>query len=299
MKQLFKPYQEITHYNEPIARHTSFRIGGPAEVFVTPQHNDQILEIYQLCLKEGLPVFILGNGTNILVRDEGVKGVVLRINTRQIQMKDDIIVVDAGYPLSHLLTRCLDTGLTGLESMAGIPGSVGGAVVMNAGGKYGNIGDIVSFVKVIKRKNKHAPSDTQCLTLSKSQLKFGYRSSNLKDKFIVLGATIQLEHSTPGQVKALFQEILAEKDTGQPLAAKSAGCIFKNPPGKLTAGQLIEKAGLKGTRIGNALISPKHANFIVNAGNATAQDVLKLVDLIQKTVYERFGVRLDLEIEIW
>jgi len=300
MKKLFKDYQSITRYNEPMARHTSWRIGGPVEVFITPQNNDQLLEIYQICLKEGLPVFVLGGGTNLLVKDEGIKGVVIRIGSKQIQVKNDIITVETGYSLAHLVAKSIERGLTGLEAMAGVPGSVGGAIAMNAGGKYGNIGDVISRVRGIKRKaDRGTKKNIEIITLSKSQLRFGYRFSNIKDKFIVLEARLELTSSTPRQVKALFQEVLIEKQNIQPLAAKSAGCVFKNPSGRLTAGQLIEKVGLKATRIGDASIATKHANFFINRGKAKARDVLKLIDIVQHRVYQERGVKLELEIEIW
>lgn len=300
MKRLFKDYQNITRYDEPMARHTSWRIGGTVEVFITPQNNDQFLEIYQICLKEGLPVFVLGSGTNLLVRDEGIKGVVIRIGSKQIRVENDIITVETGYSLAHLVAKSIEKGLAGLEGMAGVPGSVGGAIAMNAGGKYGNIGDVISRVRGIKRKvDRNTKKNIEIITLSKSQLRFGYRSSNIKDKFIVLEARLELTSSTPRQVKALFQEVLVEKQNIQPLAAKSAGCVFKNPPGRLTAGQLIEKVGLKATRIGDASIATKHANFFINRGKAKARDVLKLIDIVQHRVYQERGVKLELEIEIW
>ena len=298
INQLFRPFQTITRYDEPMSKHTYFRIGGPAEVFITPETNTQVLDIYRLCHEHQLPFYILGNGSNLLVRDEGLKGVVIKINSQELQIKDDTITVGAGFSLAQLVSRTMESGLTGLELLAGIPGSVGGAIAMNAGGEYGNMGDVIQNVEAIKLLTyKDNSPDIQII--KRKQLRFGYRNSNLKNKFIILSAQLQLETSTQAQVKAMFQEIMSEKHNAQPLADKSAGCVFKNPPGHLTTGQMIEKAGLKGTKIGGAMVSTKHSNFIVNTNNATAADVLKLIELIKEKIDKQFEVELELEIEIW
>ncbi|MEK7309856.1 MAG: UDP-N-acetylmuramate dehydrogenase [Planctomycetota bacterium] len=288
IKNIFVSYKSIIRYNEPMAKHTSFHIGGRAEVFITPKNLAQLSGIYRLCCKKKIPIHILGRGTNLLVNDRGVKGVVLKPEWINLERKGNKITVSSAYPLARLVQESAKMGLSGLEPLVGIPGSVAGAVMMNAGGKYGQIGDVVKSVKVITK-------DGRIKTVNK--IRFGYRWSNLKGK-LLSEVTLQLKPTTSAAVRSRIGEILREKRQTQPLADWSAGCVFTNPT-RSSAGMLIDKAGLKGLTIGGAKISTKHANFIVNAGKAKGKDVLKLINIIKKTVRKKFGVNLGLEIETW
>ena len=288
LKNLFAPYKDIVRYNEPLAKHTSFHIGGRAEVFITPRNLAQLSGIYRLCCQKKIPIHILGRGTNLLVNDRGVKGVVLKPEWMNLERKGNRIAVSSAYPLARLVQDSVKMGLSGLEAMVGIPGSVGGAVVMNAGGKYGQIGDVVKSVRVITR-------DGRIKTVNK--IRFAYRWSNLKGELLA-EVTLQLKPSTLIAVSSRIKAILNEKKQTQPLADWSAGCVFTNPV-HYSAGALIDKAGLKGLTIGGAKISTKHANFIVNTGKAKARDVLKLIDIIKKTIRKKFNIDLQLEIEKW
>ncbi|MBI4833893.1 MAG: UDP-N-acetylmuramate dehydrogenase [Planctomycetes bacterium] len=308
LKELFKPYGKITRFNEPLSKHTSFGIGGPAEVFISPTDIDQLKEIYALCRENKLPVHILGNGTNLLVSDKGVKGIVIKTNLTGLNISGKNIEVEAGYGLSHLINKCISAGLQGFEVLAGIPGSIGGAVAMNAGGKYGNISDYLASVIILNRFGEESLID-------KSKLTFGYRTSSLKGKNVILSANFRLNGATPDELKNRFQKILEEKNLLQPLADKSAGCVFKNPARSATsgspdnfgnvptesvgAGKLIDQTGLKGYAIGGAKVSEKHANYIINTGNAKSEDITNLINHIQNVVKTKFNISLEPEIEMW
>lgn len=291
LKKIFETYQSSTKFDELMSKHTSFGVGGPARVFISPTDIEQIKEIYLLCQENKLPVFILGNGTNLLVSDKGVDGVVIKPALTGISLSGSNIEVETGYALSHLVIKMINEGLGGLEGLAGVPGTVGGAVIMNAGGKYGTIGNYVSSVMGLNRFGEETIID-------KSRITFGYRTSSLKGKLLILSVNLRLTKSNPAELKENFQGILKEKNLSQPLAERSAGCAFKNPPQEY-AGALIEKAGLKGYAIGGAKVSEKHANFIVNTGNATAKDIIALMKYIRETIKSKLGISLESEIEIW
>jgi len=300
LQQLFEPYKEIVRFNEPMSKHTSFGIGGPAEIFITPRTIEETQEIYLLCQRNKLPVRALGNGTNLLVRDEGVKTVVIKQILTGLNFSGHYVEVEAGYSLAHLVRECLHQGLSGLEGLAGIPGSVGGAVAMNAGGKYGTIGKYISSIIALNRFGEEQFIDG-------SRITFGYRTSSLKNNpaspaggFIILSITLKLAKGDPAELKKRFEDVLREKSETQPLGARSAGCAFKNPPEpNPSAGKLIDEAGLKGYTIGGAQVSDKHANFIINKGNGSANDILTLLKHIQKTVRTKSGIALEPEVEIW
>ena len=289
--ELFKKYQKISRFNEPLAKYTSFKLGGPADVFITPQTIVELSEIYQLCLKESLPVYFLGGGTNLLVKDEGVKGVVVSITFDRLVVKDEAVLVESGYSLNNLIIFLIKAGLGGLESLAGVPGSVGGAVMMNAGGHHGTIGEFVESVIALDKNGKLKP-------VEKDQINFGYRATEIKDSVCIVKMILRLKKTDPVVLKEKFQEILKAKGQSQPLGGKNAGCVFKNPLDQ-SAGALIDQAGLKGLTVGGAKVSEQHANFIINTGSATAQDVLSLMEQIKKTVAEQFKVELEPEIKIW
>jgi UDP-N-acetylmuramate dehydrogenase len=275
-----------------MSKHTTFHIGGRARVFITPKNLSQTQEIYRLCHRKKLPIYILGKGSNILVKDKGIKSVVIKPEWQTLKREGNKVTVSSAYPLSRLVNESAKMGLSGLEPLAGIPGTVGGAVVMNAGGKYGQIADVIESVQVINKNGM-----TKTFRASKGELYFDYRYSNLRNK-LVSEVSIKLKLSTPEKVRRCIKEILTEKKRTQPLNAWSAGCVFKNQP-CYSVGALIDQAGLKGTACGGAKVSTKHANFIVNTGNAKAKDVLGLIDIIKRTVCEKFKVNLKLEIERW
>jgi UDP-N-acetylmuramate dehydrogenase len=275
----------------PLASVTSFHIGGPAEYFVEPESLDELLGVVDRCIGEGVPVRMLGGGCNILADDRGVSGAVLRLSKmRDISRVDNTIVCEAGASLPRLVRRAEEWGLSGLEPLVGIPGTVGGAIAMNAGGGQGCIGDALQSVTTLDRYGRIRKRDAAKLDLS-------YRKTDLRGE-IVAGATFALEETGPAEAAARRAEILRAKSESQPLSSWSAGCVFKNTGGR-GAGELIDRAGLKGLRKGQAVVSEKHANFILNEGGATSRDVRKLISAVRRGVRKTFGVDLELEIEFW
>ena len=278
--------------NEPMKNHTTFKIGGPAQYYVTPESVTQIQEVVSLCRNMNIPLHVIGNGSNILVGDDGVDGVVLALfNTFSgYEIKDNVITVQAGMSLIKLAVVALREGLTGLEFASGIPGSVGGAVYMNAGAYDGQMKDVVSSVTVL---------DEACniRILGRDELDMGYRTSAVaKHNMIVLQVVIELKYGDKEQIKARMNQLSELRKQKQPLEYPSAGSTFKRPEGYF-AGKLIADAGLKGYGIGGAAVSEKHAGFVVNIGGATAKDVVELTDYIKKRIMEQFGVTLELEIK--
>ncbi|MFH1904486.1 MAG: UDP-N-acetylmuramate dehydrogenase [bacterium] len=303
-KELCNLIRGEIRFNELLSKHTSFRIGGPADVWIYPKDISDIKNILMLCNSHNTPVTILGGGTNILISDRGIRGVVLNLERGLfgIKIKGERITCGAGALLSKPLKQAARKELTGLEFTAGIPGTVGGAVSMNAGTKeirnpkseirnikYTAIGDLVGSVKVIDTKGNVSE-------LGKDDLLFEYRKSNLS-KYIILEVKLQLKISSKKEINDSISLFLEHKKSTQVLDTPSAGCIFKNPDGH-SAGRLIDQAGLKELAIGDAQISEKHANFIVNNGNASAQDVLELIKKIKLKVFEKTGIKLEEEIKI-
>jgi len=279
--------------NEPMKKHTSFKIGGPADLLVVPSSGEQIKCTLQICRDAGVPVFTMGNGSNLLVKDKGIRGVVLKIceNFSQLWMDGTLIRAQAGVLLSALSRAALDAHLAGLEFASGIPGTLGGAIFMNAGAYGGEMKDVTEWVWAIDMEGHD-------YRLSKEELKFGYRSSVIQEKgLIVLEAGIRLTPGDYEKSKALIADLTKRRQEKQPLQYPSAGSTFKRPPGYY-AGKLIQDAGLKGARIGDAQVSELHSGFIINLGNATAQDVLDLIKLIQERVKEKFGVDMQPEVRI-
>jgi UDP-N-acetylmuramate dehydrogenase len=275
-------------------RHTTFRIGGPAKIFYEPEQVDELSETLRRFAEQGERVYILGAGSNLLVRDEGVAGAVIALRKgagfRDVKIEGCCVTAGAGVPLARLVKMASEAGLSGLEALVGIPGTVGGAARMNAGGRHGNIGPMVQSALVMK-------PDGAVERMPREKLVFGYRTSNLKET-IVLELELSLKEDQREAVVERTRAIYEEKKKSQPLFEPSAGCVFKNPPGQ-SAGALIDKAGLKGTAVGGAVVSEKHANFIVNRGGATASDVLKLIEIVRERVRNQFNTALELEVEIW
>ena len=278
--------------NEPMKNHTTFKIGGPAQYYVTPESVTQIQEVVSLCRDMNIPLHVIGNGSNILVGDDGVDGVVLALfNTfSDYEIKDNVITAQAGMSLIKLAVIALREGLTGLEFASGIPGSVGGAVYMNAGAYDGQMKDVVTSVTVLDEAGN-------IRILGRDELDMGYRTSAVaKHNMIVLQVIIELKTGDKEQIKDRMNQLSELRKQKQPLEYPSAGSTFKRPEGYF-AGKLIADAGLKGYSIGGAAVSEKHAGFVVNMGGATAKDVVELTDYIKKGIIEQFGVTLELEIK--
>jgi len=289
---------------EPLAQQTSFKIGGPADIWVELNDPMEFMRLARFLKGNSIPMHIIGGGTNILVGDRGLRGVTIstRAYDRLDFSRDAGIIVSAGVKISRLVRESMNRSLKGLEFMAGIPGTVGGAIRMNAGIKVGNngtraiyrgMGELVEEVGVISGKLG------TFYILSEKELKFGYRDSNLKDSIILWAKMKKLTKDDKDEIAASVREFLGYKKKVQELNRPSAGCIFKNIAGsKLTSGQLIESSGLKGARAGDAYVSNKHANFIINMGKARASDVLRLIDIVRQKVKKGYGVWLELEIEL-
>ena len=286
--------------NEPLGRHTSFGIGGPADLLAHPIDRDDLLALLAAVKARGLRYFVLGGGTNVLVKDGGFRGVVISLrHLETIRIEREyrsvggafvVISAEAGAPLARLHLFAAEQGLTGLEFAAGIPGSVGGAVCMNAGTTAGEIGDVIESVTFLS-------ADGKLIVRNREEMGFGYRTANVPEGHLVVEAKVALRHGDKQKIKARVKELQEKRKHSQPGGFPCAGSVFKNPLEE-SAGRLIEGANLKGKRIGDAQISDKHANFIVNVGKAKAKDVLALMKLIQQTVLDVHGVRLEPEIKI-
>lgn len=277
---------------EPMKKHTTFRIGGPADFLVLPRTSQEIAEVTALCRREGEPWYVIGNGSNLLVSDKGVRGVVIRLlhNFNKIEVRDEEVHAQAGAVNAAVARKALDAGLTGFEFAAGIPGTTGGAVVMNAGAYGGEMKDILKEVTVLDE-------DGRVCTLTAEELELGYRTSIMARKgYIVLDICMKLEKGDPESIRARMEELREKRITRQPLEYPSAGSTFKRPEGYF-AGKLIMDAGLRGFTVGGAQISEKHCGFVINKGGATAEDVVNLMEETKKIVMEKFGVVLEPEVK--
>lgn len=289
----FVGLDEIVTENESLAPHTWYRIGGPARWLVRPRSIEELQESARRCLQSEIPVFVLGLGANLLVSDAGVDGAVFQLDHefwRRVKFEGNNCRVGAGANMQKLLLRTCRQGLAGIECLAGIPGTIGGGVRMNAGGKFGDIGEVVTHVTVMDMEGT-------VFQRTKDDLVFDYRSTNISAPFI-LDATLELEEEDPERILRKTKEIWMFKRNSQPLNTKNAGCIFKNPRG-LSAGALIDQAGLKGMRVGGAEVSEKHANFIVAHTGCLADDVLKLIKIVQEKVFDRNQIHLETEVRVW
>jgi len=290
---LFSGLENICRDHVPLSGLTWYGLGGPARYLLRPTTEDQLTEIVHRCRENGVPMYVLGMGANLLVGEAGVNGAVIKLDGEhfsQIAIDGDRVVVGAAADLRRVIIRTVREGLAGLHCLAGIPGTTGGAIRMNAGGAWGDIGSLVQRVHVMDANGR-------VFCRERDELVFEYRRTSLADP-LILGAEFQLTVSDPKQVLQQVREIWTYKKNTQPLRVRSAGCVFKNPRG-LSAGELIEQAGLKGTRIGGAVVSEHHAGFIVAEPKCTSQDVLRLIDLVRAQVHDRMGVELELEIDVW
>lgn len=291
---LFDDYREIVKTDEPLAPHVWFRLGGSAAYLARPRNIDDILILLKHAREAGLPFKILSGGSNILVRDEGVNALVLHLESpafSDIVVKDQIVNAGAAVPLTSLISQSARVGLAGLEMLTGIPGTVGGALRSNAGNRQGAIGQFLRRATVIDAAN-------QVQIRERDDLSFTGRDSNL-DEPVILSAEFELQHEDPEALVRRMRRVWIIKKENQPYGHQSSGCIFKNVGPDISAGALIDQAGLKGTRYGGAEVSDRHANFIIAQPGATSSDVLHLIDQIRQRVWQQFGYELELQIQIW
>ena len=283
--------QENILLGEPMSRHTTFRIGGEADCFVEIENMEQLMQVKRYLQMVDQPYLVLGNGSNLLVSDKGYEGVVLHVGShmQQIQVQGDRMVVQAGALMSQVAKAAWEQGLTGMEFASGIPGTIGGGVIMNAGAYGGEISQVVTQVKVVDREG-------HVLELNNATMEFGYRTSAIKHQpFTVAEVTLQLAPGEREAIQSRMEELAAKRREKQPLEYPSAGSTFKRPEGYY-AGELIMKSGLRGYQIGGARVSDKHCGFIINTGKATCEDVRDLIAHVQERVKACFGVDLETEV---
>lgn len=278
--------------DEPMKQHTTFKIGGPADYFLVPETGEEVGEIIKICRKTDTPYFILGNGSNLLVGDGGYRGAVIQVyrNMSAVTVEGTTITAQAGALLSAVAAAAKNASLTGFEFAGGIPGTVGGAAVMNAGAYGGEMKDVLVEVTVMDAEGK-------IFTISAEKLELGYRTSVIKKAgYIVLEAKIRLKEGDQEAIRERMKELTIQRTTKQPLEYPSAGSTFKRPEGYF-AGKLVMDSGLRGYQVGGARISEKHCGFVINAGDATAKDVRTLMDNVRDIVYEKYGVTLEPEVK--
>lgn len=298
MSNPFAGFEHAVQENMPLAPLTWYKLGGPASYLVRPKDPDELRTLSRRCVENGIRVLVLGLGANLLVADEGVKAAVFKLDAKHFEefsASGQTVTAGAGADMQAVARYCVRNGLSGLQCMAGIPGTIGGCVRGNAGGKYGEIGTSVSRVTVMS-------VDGEVFERTKDDLLFTYRKSNIAATFI-LGAKFDLQEDRPEDLVKTFKDIWIFKKNSQPLNTKNAGCVFKNPQyggtGGPSAGALIDQAGLKGARIGLAEVSAKHANFFVAHPGCTAADIMRLIDHVRDTVQRVHGVLLEPEVVIW
>lgn len=279
--------------NEPMSAHTTFKVGGCCDIMAFPNSVESVRRLILCANSSGIDYYILGNGSNVLFSDKGFRGAIIILGTdfSDITVKDDVITASAGASLQKVCRRALECCLSGMEFAYGIPGAVGGAIYMNAGAYGGEIKDIVSRVICVNKRG-------DIITYAADELNFAYRSSRFSDSGeVILSADFKLQKGDPSSIKARMDELMERRKSRQPLEYPSAGSAFKRPEGTF-AGLVIEQSGLKGYTVGGAQISEKHANFVINKGGATADDILKLISDVKKVVKEKTGFELECEIRI-
>lgn len=294
-KSNLKIKKEKILFNEPMKKHTAFKIGGPADTFIKVDSIEDLKEILKLSKDNNIPINIIGNGSNLLVTDKGIRGIVLKIDLKNIEIKEKDnkieIIADSGVPLGLLAQKILKEEITGFEQLSGIPGTIGGAIIMNAGAHGKEIKDVITEVTAMDYNG-------EIYKFTKEDCKFEYRRSIFQEKkYIIIQAKMLLEKGKKEDIKNKMNEYLEYRKEKQPIEYPNAGSTFKRGNDYITA-QLIDQAGLKGYKIGGAEVSKKHAGFIINKENATAEDVINLVDYVTKEIKEKFSKNIKLEIEI-
>ena len=296
LAEMFKTHLPHVRFliNEPLSKHTTFRVGGPADVMAFPKNEEEFVSLFALAKKEAVPVTVIGNGSNLIVKDKGIRGltIVLGEDFSGITVNDTEITASSGELLSKIARTAYNHALTGLEFASGIPGSLGGGMAMNAGAYGGQLSDVCISARIFDPETGEIKEYPAC------ELELGYRTSMpLKTGCIVTSAKFRLKEGDKEEILKTMEELNAKRREKQPLAYPSAGSTFKRPEGYF-AGALIESANLKGASIGGAQVSALHAGFIINTGNATAKDILDLIAHVQKTVFEKHGVHLETEVRI-
>lgn len=279
---------------EPMREHTTFKIGGPADVYVIPRSIEDLARIHRVCSDTLTPMRIVGNGSDLLIADSGVRGVVVQVldNLSEITIEGNVVRVQAGATNREVAQAALEAGLSGFEFAAGIPGTIGGAAIMNAGAYGGEFRDVCIELTCVD-------SEGDFVTVSRDAADWSYRHSMMSDEgYVVAEAVLELTPADPAGIKATMDDLQARREEKQPLEMPSAGSTFKRPEGYF-AGKLIQDSDLMGVSVGGAQVSTKHAGFVVNAGDATAADVLGLIRHVQETVKDRFGVDLEPEVRMW
>lgn len=278
--------------DEPMFQHTSYKIGGPADIYIRPIDQEDVAAVIDFCNREGISRFTIGNGTNLLVSDDGIRGVVMDLTKafHHLSYKGNVVTAGTGVALNQLIKYCTELGLSGIESLIGIPGQVGGALMLNAGAFNTEIMDRVIAVRMLN-------SEGQLEIRKRNEIEADYRKTNFPREGVLIETQFNLTEGTPTDMQIMEENILKRRRQKQPLSLPSAGSVFKRPPNDY-AGRLIEEVGAKGLRIGDAMVSRKHANFIVNCHYATAKDVLRVIDEVKERVLRQFNVMLELEIHL-
>jgi len=290
---IFSNLEQIVETDYPLAKRTWYGLGGSADYFIRPKTIEQLKEVVKRCNENEIRIYVMGFGSNLLISDDGVRAAVIKLGAEQfaqIHFDGQEVTAWAGAELSKLVLTCVEKGLSGIEALTGIPGSIGGAVKMNAGGNFGDFGAAVETVTLMDNAGN-------VFEKGKPELVFDYRRTNITAKFI-LSARLALNTADPEQIMRTVKEIWIYKKNNQPLNTRNSGCIFKNPRG-VSAGALIDRADLKGLRIGGAFVSEKHANFIIAEKGCKSRDVVRLIEAVKHRVKEQFNIELELEIEIW
>ena len=290
---LLTGFEQIVRQNEPLAMHTWLQVGGAAKYFAEPETPDQLIALIRRCHEEGVQARVLGRGSNILVREEGFKGLVIHLYApvfANIRIEDRSVIAGGGALLGRVVTTTVHRGLAGLETLIGIPGTVGGALHGNAGTRGGSIGQWTIQATVVSVTG-------EVFQRQADELEFGYNQSSL-DELVILEAACQLDSDNTQELAKRMQKQWILKRASQPMGHQCAGCVFKDPRGT-SAGELIDDAGLKGTRIGGAVVNDRHANFIIAEPECTSEDILRLIDLVREQVLQRMGMELELSLDIW
>jgi UDP-N-acetylmuramate dehydrogenase len=300
-KQLINRFADRVRFDEPMSVHTTFRVGGPADVFVTVTDENELIDLFKRLKEYSLAFYILGGGTNLLVKDNGIRGVVIHMArglAKISQYGASKISAMAGANLSALCRFAIHHGLSGLNFAMGIPGTVGGAIRMNAGAWQGEIGDVLENIRVLCPDGRIETMDKTGLTFSYRSLSFDEDNNTDLSSYVILEGRFLLSQQRSETLQAEADELLKTRKKSQPIALASAGCFFKNPENYESAGKLIDIAGGKGLRSGDAVVSEKHANFIVNQGRASAEDILRLMHMVQELVLKKFNILLEPEVKI-
>lgn len=291
---LFSKLNCVVKYDEPLKYHTTFQIGGKCIALIEPKKVEDIIEAIKICRENNLKFFVIGNGSNLLVPDDGYNGVIIKIKSEfsNIQVEGECLIAHSGAKLSEVYTIAYENSLTGFEFASGIPGTIGGAIFMNAGAYGGEMKDIVESVEVLDLDNYEVKE------LKNEELDFSYRKSIIQRKnYIVLTIKLKLKKGNKEEIKAVYEDLREKRNSKQPLNFGSAGSTFKRPEGHF-ASKLIEDAGLKGYHINDAWVSEKHSGFVVNKGNASYKEVMEIIEYVQKVVFEKFEVKLETEVRI-